>query len=1197
MRLKSLELHGFKSFPERTKMNFTQGVTVIVGPNGSGKSNISDAIRWVLGELSSKSIRGTKMSDVIFLGTETRPAMGYAEVSLTIDNTGEDRIDSEYDEITVTRRLYRSGDSEYLINNKVSRLRDILNLFFNTGIGKTGYSIIGQGRIAEIISQKSEDRRIIFEEAAGISKFRIQKQDAERRLRDVDDNMLRVTDILSEIEGRVGPLEKESAKAKIYLELYEKKKAIEVALAVYDIAKINADREVIERDCTVAAEELAIVTDALESLESRITRITGLQSEKREELERQTREHTELLEKRHSVENELNLSKFRLGSLESSDEGLRESKDKALRALADKKGELAALDSKLESENAALDLLNAAYNETEAALAKAREELIAAADLVEKTGAERSEVSDRLGQIKIEISAQDATISSSKQRRDEIGQEMSAARERLLALSKKKETSEKTLSGFRERAAGLEKNSAEASEDCRAAENALAERSRALSELSAEIASKEQRALTLRRMEEHFEGYSRSVKYIAEKSAAGELSGICGPVSKLISTARKYSLAVETTLGANIQNIVVKDEDAAKAAIAMLKRDNIGRATFYPLTTIRSGGLNVDRAKLSAMNGYIGIASELVEYDPVYSQVMLYLLGRTAVFDTLDNASRAAGSFGYSFRIVTLDGQLINAGGSYTGGAAKNDSGILTRSAEISDIEAQQKELEKKATALRNKIAELERTLSDKRSELDGIGTDIALVSALIKAEETSLSILERGISDERDKLGLITGSLGDIDREEDDKKNRLISLREKAAELESEIAKLTRRLENSGADQKAATAKVDALIDRKNAAYLDCSLKIRDINDLKSRINAANEAISSLEEEIVLTGTKLADNSETRKKLSENCKALGKEEAEITAAIVSLEEKSKELDSESEDLEKEVAELRAASKEKSDKKLTMSINHSSLTSRLERITSDRDKLTEKLLEEYELTLAAAKDLGYEEITEENRGKKNSELTKYRSKIRELGSVNVSAIEEYKEVKERYDFMTEQATDLRKSRVDLQEVITGLEKEMSEKFVTAFNEINVAFKDVFTKLFGGGKANLYLSDPENVLTSGIEIEAAPPGKLLKGLEPLSGGEKALVAIAVFFAILNVNPSPFCLLDEIDTALDEVNVDRFATYAKLYSDNTQFIIITHKRGAMEVADTLYGVTMQEKGISKILNINLSEIEQKTGVTAQ
>ena len=1194
MRLKSLEMHGFKSFPDRTRINFTSGVTVIVGPNGSGKSNVSDAIRWVLGELSSKNVRGNKMEDVIFGGTEKRSPMGYAEVSLTIDNSGENRINVDYDEITVTRRLYRSGDSEYLINNKTSRLRDILDMFLNTGIGKTGYSIIGQGKISEIISQKSEERRIIFEEAAGISKYRIKKQEAERRLRDTDDNLTRLNDILSEIESRVGPLEKEAAKAKIYLELYEKKKAIEVSLLLYDIAKVNADREIIERDYLVAKQELDIVEEAIASLDARIEHLTELQTEKRMAFEDYTSQHARLNEEKHSAINELTLAKNELLHLDNTKNQSIDAYEREKQHLALRKGDKEKLSAELADNQAQLARLADEYNETEYKLNSQRQIIADLSNEIEALEKENNARIEKYNELRVSISAEDATKNSSAARQDEIAEEIESTKERLLSLENKKKRAVEALKDYQDRVEVSQSRLTTLLAECKSKEDQLSAKNRECTALLSEIAAKQQRVDALKRMEEHFEGYSRSVKFVADSASSGRLSGICGPVSKLISVDEHLSLAIETALGANIQNIIVENEEAAKAAISLLKRENAGRATFYPLTSIKASSLSVDMSRLSRSNGFIGVASSLIRFDSKYAQVIGYLLGKTVIFDNLDNASEAARLYKYSFKAVTLDGQIINAGGSFTGGSAKRDSGILTRGAEIASIVSEKNALEEKLEKLTMECRNLEKEIKEIHQDADSLSSDIALISALLKAEETSLGILEQNIADEEQKLESFTSSLEMISVMDKEKKDRLEALIGECDALALEIKDAERLISDRQNELENAEQTLSQLISSKNSAYLSCSLKTRDIENIKSRVEETDNRITELESEVARLEELISDIDRKSHKLSERVSELEKAIKEHEEALCELEESKAAVNSESIELEKDINELRLLSRDKTNKKIECSATCSALGSKLERISSDKDKLTEKLYEEYELTYASAQELEYEPVTEENRSKKGSELSKYKSKIRELGSVNVNAIEEYKEVKERYEFLSEQIGDLNKSKNEFNEIIGSLEIEMCQMFSTTFAKINENFKEVFSQLFGGGSANLSLSDPENVLTSGIEIEVAPPGKIIKNLKLLSGGEQVFVAIAIFFAILKVNPSPFCLLDEIESALDEVNVDRFAAYAKLYSENTQFIIITHRRGSMEAADTIYGITMQEKGISKVLSVNMNEIEQKTGV---
>lgn len=1194
MRLKSLELHGFKSFPDRTKLSFESGVTVIVGPNGSGKSNISDAIRWVLGELSTKNIRGNKMEDVIFGGTDSRSPMGFAEVSLTIQNSGENRIDMDYDEITVTRRYYRSGDSEYLINNKVVRLKDIVELFMNTGIGKTGYSMIGQGRISEIISQKSEDRRIIFEEAAGISKYRYKKHDAEKRLAEAEGNLERVQDILSELSSRIGPLEKDAAKAKIYLELYEEKKGLDIGLAVYDLSTITSRREIADRDFVVATRELEILDDTISSLEKREEALHQERQANQAAYAEAMQHEGDLAGRFSALHAELMVSRTRLEHLGQT---LNELKDKfrlTEAQIAEKQAETVKLNEQSGIKEAELAEQKVAYAQTEASLEAARQESIAAQRQYDELTSQKEAINQELTGVRIKLSALDVAKSSSDSRQEEYSEQIDATRQKITSLFNKQTLSKENLRVYEEKQS--EKQSALDKERERSARlRALLDASvREQNRLAGEISSRQQRAATLRRMEEHFEGYSRSVKFLAEATKNGRLSGICGTVSQLISVDRTYALAIETALGANIQNMVVEDETAAKSAIALLKRENAGRATLYPLTSVKGSAFNGDLNALKRQEGFIGLASDLVRYDSRYQGVISYLLGRTLLFDHLDNATRCAKASGYRHRIVTLDGQIINAGGSFTGGSAARESGILTRSAEIEEILSQQKSLEEKLSALLAKAKKDEAAAMDAEREIESLGSELSLISILYNSEKSNLTMLEGRMREEEQSLKDLSTASVRLDEAEAAKLQEADALRAQETLLVQQLTVLTTDIDRIQLEKGRTATLLEECISRKNAGLVTISIQSKELERIRERIEEAQTQITLLSEELLHSSarqTAVKDEQEALSaKIAESesaVKALEEEIGTVKSQGTSLTERSIEL-------EQQAAALRQASREKASERERLFRNYTTLESVLERINAEQDKLTEKLWEEYELTYAEACEKVTVAITEENRAASITRQNRLRSKIRELGSVNVGAVEEYKQVKERYELLSTQVEDLNKAKRDFADIIEKLETEMCQRFTATFDKVNENFKEVFVQLFGGGNANLSLSDPANVLTSGIEIEVAPPGKIIKNLKLLSGGEQVFVAIAIFFAILKVNPSPFCLLDEIESALDEVNVDRFAAYARMFSDNTQFIIITHRRGSMEAADTLYGVTMQEKGISKVLSMNVGEVEQKLGV---
>ena len=1194
MRLKSLELHGFKSFPDRTKLNFESGVTVIVGPNGSGKSNISDAIRWVLGELSTKSIRSNKMEDVIFGGTDNRSPMGFAEVSLTIQNSGENRIDMDYDEITITRRYYRSGNSEYLINNKIVRLKDIVELFMNTGIGKTGYSMIGQGRISEIISQKSEDRRIIFEEAAGISKYRYQKQDAEKRLSEAQTYLERAQDLLSELSGRIGPLEKDAAKAKIYLELYEEKKSLDIGLAVYDLSTIASRREVAEKDFVVVSRELEILDDTIHSLDKREEMLYQEKLSMQASYEDTIQQEGDLAARYASLHADLMVNRTRLEHLKQSLSDLITAYRLTESQIEEKKNDLEKLKSEHNQKTDELTILKSSFEEIEAALESARLENILAQQNYDRLQENKDQTNQALTDTRIKLSALEAAQTNSAYRHEEYASQINATQKKLSELEDKYKTSQDNLKVYVEK-----RNEKQSQLDVLRGEISMlrAKREHAqqdVNRLSGEITARQQRVNVLRRMEEHFEGYNRSVRFVAEAAKNGRLSGICGPVSQLVSVDRPYALAIETALGANIQNMVVENEAAAQAVISLLKRENAGRTTLYPLTSVKGYGFNGDLNSIALQTGFVGLASQMVRFDSRYSGVITYLLGRTLIFDNLENATVFSKSNGYKHRIVTLDGQIINAGGSFTGGSAAKESGILTRSAEIEEIVSQQKKLEEKLNSLKLQCAQINESIEENEKESEALNSELSLISILFNSEKSNLNLIESRVSEERSNLQTLTTASERLVEIDSEKIAETEALRKNESQLSNLLSQTTDEI-NLALSEKNRTARLlEEMISRKNASLVTLSVQSKELERLSERIEETDYLLNQLSDELIHSIDRQNQVKNEQADLTAKI-AESEESAEsLNEEIGSIKTKGKSLTDRTLELEQQINSIRLSSKEKVLERERLMRNYTNLESVLERINSEQDKLTERLWEDYELTYAEALEKVIEPITEETRNSAISRQNKLRSKIRELGNVNVGAVEEYKSVKERYETTNAQVQDLISSKQKCIEIITKLEGQMCQRFSETFEQVNENFKEVFSQLFGGGNANLSLSDPANVLTSGIEIEVAPPGKIIKNLKLLSGGEQVFVAIAIFFAILKVNPAPFCLLDEIESALDEVNVDRFAAYARMFSDNTQFIIITHRRGSMEAADTLYGVTMQEKGISKVLSMHVNEVEQKLGV---
>ena len=1195
MRLKTLEMQGFKSFPEKTVLSFDHGVTAVVGPNGSGKSNISDAMRWVLGEISSKSIRGTKMEDVIFGGTDNRRPMAFCEVSLTIDNTDpENRMAIEYDEVTVTRRYYRSGDSEYFINRKPVRLRDITELFMNTGIGRSGYSIVSQGKAAEIISQKSDERRIIFEEAAGIAKYRHKKNEAERKLNEVEDNLVRIGDILGELESRVGPLEKESEKARKYLDLYEKKKSSEVALAIFDISDIKNKKSKLDTEFNIAERELEAADSELNAVELRAEKLyEQVQKDKLryEELNRLTREANEERFGYESAgkvfENEIQHIK----EIRYSNEEKVKTLEEELSAAQMKANQLS---SDCEQKKDALIALVEENENISASIAEKENEIDAASEAIDTLSEKLAEVSESLVNAKIELSTLEVSDRSGDERRNALIEEAEDLRISIEALINRIKRADETVGSYNENIETLNKSIETAKNEEMTLIKNVAHLSDSLNSITIDLRSKEHRVETLERMEAQLDGYSNSVRRVMSAVSEGKLRGIHGPVSKIINTSSEHSAAIESALGASMQNIVVDDEKDAKKAIHYLRDNKAGRATFYPISTIHPSYLNEKEFDFTEYEGYIGQAHELAECDEKFRDVIDYLLCRTLVFDNLDNATAMARDSGFKIRCVTLDGQLINTGGSFTGGSAVRESGMLTRQNDIAKLNKEIDKAKQELIRVTKERTDTEKALRDKQNELSDLAARSALFGSLVSAENAQKKMLEDQATADNDRLATLENAVAGIDEDINRAKQAYLDAKERIIKLEAEITDINAMTEQKTAQRRELSVVQDELRrtassllikiaeQRKDVESAETALTLENgfIDELRARIDSANSAIANADVRLAEFTAKIASGEGAAKDIALKIEAYEKELAEIS-----------ERNLENEKLE---TALREENKSISHRREIIFRNYTKLDSDRQSITSEQDKLTAHLWEEYELTYSSALELGLPPVTAENRKSVHATVSELRAKLRQMGSVNVNAIEEYNDVKTRYDFMKVQFDDLTGSRSELGGVIYKLEKEMRERFKGVFEAINANFKVVFTELFGGGSANISLTDPDNVLTSGIEIEVAPPGKIIKNLSLLSGGEQSFVAIALFFSILKVNPTPFCVLDEIEAALDEVNVARFAEYCRKFSDKTQFICITHRRGTMESADVLYGVTMYERGVSKVLSVNVNEVENKIGV---
>ena len=1180
MVFKELEIQGFKSFPDKVKITFDAGVTGVVGPNGSGKSNLSDAVRWVLGETSSRQLRAVgKMEDVIFGGTRRRSAMGFASVRLTLDNTGH-TLDVDADEVTIGRKYYRSGDSEYTINGQVCRLRDVYELLLDTGIGRDGYSVIGQGRIAEIVAAKSSERREIFEEACGIAKYRYRKTEAERRLAAAGENLERLRDILGELESRVGPLEKESAKAQKFLELSEQRKTLEVTLwtdsvhrardtvrqQVRDYETAQADYERFDGEAKAAEQEAEEIRMQAQQLTIAVERLNG-----------DIRSITEQISGSDSriavLENDILRNEESIASLRSEIEAGEQDGAEADAALQRHRAVAAKMEAEGEKLAAEIDALNA--------------ELEQLADASNASGARkdtlRAEITDltaKRTEAQVAQAAAEAAEETARQRLPALEQavqegtdQWETARQDLTDTIRYREMlteNEKQLANVR---SGLElklKNRKAALDEADTAEQRLGR----------ELDAVRQRLSVLRELEKNMDGYQNSVKAVMRAAGARRLRGIIGPVSAILKVEPGCEVAVETALGAALQNIVVENEAAAKAAIALLRSDNAGRATFLPLDTVQPG---VFRGRLS---GTARLASSLVQADARYDNIVSNLLGRIIVVEDINEASRVARDNGFRSRVVTMDGQVINAGGSFTGGSVQRSAGLFTRKQEMEELRIRAAKLQKDCLAAQEKTDQCKEQVDALQAELTATASEqITTANDRVRAEaeqkrlEAAAAQLETARNARRQEIDTLQAALADSRAKAED-----------AAKLQAE---LTAKIDWRTAEMSRIAEGDDSFLTRQNALAQDLSAKRLEQVTRQKDAELAYSQIAALEQ-------RARDAAARRTSLEESVAALAARSDACRAEIADI--RQTRADSQTTIAQKE-AEIREATQKRlarqqaetetlarartaADSREEMSREMARLAERKAAAESEYDQTVAKLWDEYQLSVSQAEALCVEF---DSLPALRAQVADLRGKIRALGSVNVSAIEEYKEVKARYDALVTQVTDVEESRNELSRMISKLSAQMREIFTDSFRAINENFGRVFAELFGGGEASLMLEDESDVLSSGIGIRVAPPGKVIKNLEALSGGEQALVAISIYFAILAVNPAPFCILDEIEAALDDANVVRFAQYLRRVSDKTQFIVITHRRGTMEAANVLYGVTMQEDGVSKLLKLDLEQVD--------
>ena len=1181
MYLKRLEMQGFKSFADKTVLEFMPGITSVIGPNGSGKSNISDAIRWVLGEQSMKSLRGSKSEDIIFAGTQNRKSLGFAEASLVFDNT-DGKLPVEYTEVTVTRKIYRSGESGYYINKTPCRLKDVLELFMDTGIGKDGYSIIGQGKIDEILSNKSEDRRHIFEEAAGIVKYRVRKVESEKKLEHTKLNLLRINDILSEIESNIEPLRIQSEKARKFLDLREELKSIEVGLFVYNIEsykeklqKVIEDNEILKSQNEEASNKMQEISDLKEKLKKEIDDITnnieniqnlGFESEKEKE----------------RLNSEINISKERITNNKENDNRynaeIEEIKlrikdlEEEKKAKLDKKNNLFTNKEKFQKE----------LEEKEKELEEANKKLSSKELEIEEKKKIVSDNTDAKYEKQANISTIEANLENIEKRKKQIATEIDFNISELDSTRLTKEEIAKVFYKIEDKKNKATKSLNEISSKSEETERKIKEYDDTINKLSSEYRIKESRLKFLKETEREKEGYIRSVKNLlldCEKDNSLR-KGLHGVLASILKTPKEYETAIEMTLGAALQNVVTETEQDAKKLVEHLRKNNLGRASFLPISTVK--GKKLEKYNSKNINGIQGIASDLVEYNKKYEQIVLSFLGRTVIVDDMDTAIALAKQNNYSFRIVTLKGDLINPSGAITGGSvAQKTVNILGRAREIEDLEKELKKINSKIEKIQQ---EKEEYLNDSESVLEEINS-----------LEKSLQEIDIVYASDKQKLISVEENISRIEK-------RLEKLKEEQKELEEQKEENLNNKEQEELDiKKLSDENIElntvieqfANLNKDNQAYID-NLNM-DVTNLKISVSSFDESESSIDEMVERINLDIENNNssiESKLKQKENIK-LDNETLENN--IKELLEKINEIDEKVNNSGNQVNELKAQRIEKNNNLSKAEKDYESQFEVIEglkeqivkidvkksKLEQDIEDVVNKLWEEYELT---PNNVG-EYQKPENVQSTTKQVNKLRSQIKELGSINVDSIEEYNTTKQRYDFMCEQRLDLEDGIAKLKKVIQDMTSTMKTQFATQFEIINKNFGEVFKELFGGGKAELILTDPENILECGIDIHVQPPGKKLQNMTLLSGGEKAFTAIALLFAILKINPSPFCVLDEIEAALDDVNVFRYADYLKKFTDNTQFLVITHRKGTMEAADTVYGITMEENGISKLLSMKL------------
>ena len=1179
MFFKSLEIQGFKSFADKTILNFDTKMTAIVGSNGNGKSNISDALRWVMGEQGAKTLRGDKMEDVIFHGTVARKQMGFAKVALSIDNTDR-ALAVDSDEVIVTRKLYRTGESEYLINGDKVRLKDIHELLMGTGLGRDGYSIIGQGRVAEIVNAKGTQRREIFEEAAGVSKFLHKKAEAERQLQRAEENFLRLKDIELSLEERLPTLEKQSEKARKAKVLIEEEKKIEISVAVAELDRLQKTLTDTENSILVNQGECEHFDREISELEQENEQLSITKSQLSARLADLRRNSDETKDEIAEADKAIAVLQNEIRHNETREEEIRRQIEAGSKSAAEFDKQIADIEKEIEAKKTEI-------SKAEKAMSDLSAKLTASAEENKELDDEYKELDNKTGMLYAKLTESKLTLQQAEKTAAELGDSLTADTERI-------ENQDKLADEYRAKRRALSRELEELSEEKADIENRLGGYTKLFESKNEKLTAKQEEYDKLRRnydqkrqrlevlsdVEKNMVGYFSSVKSVMHAVKSGKLSGIHGTVADVISVDKKYGIAIETALGNALQNIIVENEETAKRCIRYLKDTNGGRATFYPLTSVKGSALQQNG--LEDEDGFEGLGYELLDYDSKYDGIIKSVLGKTAVVDDINTATRIAKKYGYKFRIITLDGQVVNAGGSFTGGSTKETSGIISRKQEIDTLTAETQSLSDTIQLMKGSFSELQAEVNKMNLEIEGYKeklSELRQEEVRLTAEIGGVKDLIRQCEEQQENAEFI------IDRSRKQiaqQKEIIADCAEKIKAYEAEITENEKLLEASGEKLKQADSERAAISEKISALNIERLTAGKDIESFNAQIENINRTKAAAGED---NERRLAEIDELKKSSEAIAAEIKEKQVSIEEFRNRFSENSNTINSviaRENECERRMSELAREIREKGDDKVKFSNALAVAVEKKASIEKEDEKLRVTLWDKYELTITEAREKA-EKL--ENLSESQKQLADLRRKINALGSVNFAAIEEFEEVKTRYDELSGQLKDVEKSRRDLEKLISNLTTDIKARFLSSFNDINEKFSKIFKEVFGGGEAHLELIDPEDVLGSGIEIFAAPPGKLIKNLISLSGGEQTMVAITIYFAILLHRPTPFCMLDEVDAALDEINVVKYVTYLKRFCTQTQLMVITHRRGTIEGCDVLYGVFMQEKGVSRLIHQEL------------